>query len=143
MKVLIAAGANDTAGQGYRIKQACDRLTDWTVRSMAKVGTYMAYPIDLPFRKASLEEQYQACDVIHVRNRFDLYDQLAAKYGPRPVVIHYHGTLFRGNPALFLAQQRARNAVGIVSTLDLWLLAPDELEWLPAPYDIDWLEDIA
>lgn len=142
MKVLIVASANDTAGQGIRIKQAFDKLTDWTVRTMAKVPTYMGYPIDLPYRKVSLEEQYQACDVIHVRNRFDTYDQLAAKFGPKPVVIHYHGTLFRGNPEHFLAQQRERKAVGIVSTLDLWLLAPDELEWLPAVYDIDWLASL-
>lgn len=140
MKVLIVASANDTAGQGIRIKQAFDKLTDWEVRTTAKVDTYMHYPTDVPYRRAMLDQLYQECDVIHVRNRFDEYDRLAEKFGPKPVVIHYHGTLFRGNSELFLAQQRKRGAVGIVSTLDLWLLAPGELEWLPAPYDVAALE---
>lgn len=142
MKILIVASANDTAGQGFRIVEGFRRHTDWEVRSMAQVASFMAYPTDLPYRKRHLEELYQRCDVIHVRNRFDTYDDLAAKYGPKPVVIHYHGTLFRGDPNRFLRQQRERKAVGIVSTLDLWLLAPDELEWLPAPYNVDWLETL-
>lgn len=142
MKVLIVATANDTAGQGSRIVQGFRKHTDWEVHSMAKVTSFMAYPEDLPYRRKLLEQLYQECDVIHVRNRFDDYDHLSAKFGPKPVVIHYHGSLFRGNPHHFLRQQRERKAVGIVSTLDLFLLAPEELEWLPAPYDVDWLETL-
>ena len=144
MNVLIVAGAADTAGQGWRIVQAFRKhAPDWNVRSMAKDRQFMAYEQDLPFRRKQLEELYQACDVIHVRNKFNLYDELAAKYGPKPVVIHYHGSLFRGNPQYYLREQVKRDAVGIVSTLDLWLIAPELLTWLPAPYNVDELEAMA
>ena len=143
MNVLWLSPNFDTGGQGSRAVEAFRKHGDgWTVRSMVKDRTYLAYPVDLPFRRNSLEEQYQACDVIHVRNKFDLYDQLAAKYGPKPVVIHFHGSTFRGNPDHYLRQMIERQALGVVSTLDLWLLAPDMLEWQPAPYDVDALASL-
>lgn len=115
---------------------------DWEVRSMARQDQYMAYGADLPFRKQLAAELYQQADVIHCRLRFDLYDQLAAAYGPKSVILHQHGSLYRGNPNLFLRQARERNALIVVSTLDLWLLAPDESEWLPSPFDVDALMEI-
>lgn len=139
MNVLVLAWHWDTGGQGSRIAQAFADDPDWTVRSMAKADNYMAYPADLRFSKATLEEQYQAADVIHVRNKFGDYDRLAKKYGPKPLVIHYHGTRFRSDPNRHIIEQRKRGAIGVVSTLDLWLLAPNDLEWLPAPYDVDAL----
>ena len=99
----------------------------------------MAYPDDLPYRRELAEEQYQAADVVHVRNHFEEYDRLAAKFGPKPVVLHLHGTRYRGNPNATLREMRKRGAVGIVSTLDLWLLAPDDTVWLGAPYNVDEL----
>lgn len=139
MKVLIV-GDFDTGGQGIRIVEAFRKHSpDWDVRSMARAAQYMNYGTDLPYRKRVLDEKYPQCDVIHVRNHFGEYDQLAKKHGPKPVLIHYHGTRFRGNPDAHLAQQRERGAIGVVSTLDLWLLAPEELEWLPSPFDVDWL----
>lgn len=108
---------------------------------MSKDRTYLDYPVDLPYRRSSLEEHYQRADVIHARNRFDDYDRLAAKFGPKPVVLHVHGTLFRSDPNRFVRQARERHAPLIVSTLDLWTLA-HESEWLPAPYDLDALMEL-
>lgn len=139
MNILVLSGNFDIGGQGVRIAQAFSGEDGWEVRSMSKDATYLAYPIDLPFRRSHLEELYQKCDVIHVRNDFRLYDAMAGKYGPKPVVIHYHGSKFRADPNRLLRQQRERGAIGIVSTLDLWLLAPEELMWLPAPYSIEML----
>lgn len=139
LRVLIV-GSFDTGGQGSRIVEAFQRhAADWDVRSMVKTTSYMAYPTDLPFRRKLLDELYPKCDVMHVRNSFEEYDRLAKLYGPKPVVIHYHGSKFRGDPNRHIVQQRERGAIGIVSTLDLYLLAPDDLEWLPAPYDVEWL----
>lgn len=135
MKIFILSDVQDTGGQGIRIRQS---LPDWDVRSMAP-GTWINYPADLPFRRGAAEKLYQWADVIHVRNDFGLYDRFAAKHGPKPVVIHFHGTKFRGDPNRLLREMKAHNAIGLVSTLDLWLLAPEELEWLPAPYDVDEL----
>ncbi len=137
---VLWLGDSDIGGQGARAVAAFHKHgAAWTLRSMVKERQYMAYAVDLPYRRPSLDEQYQACDVIHVRNHFTDYDMLAAKFGLKPVVIHYHGTKFRSNPQHYLRQQRERGAIGIVSTLDLYLLAPDHLEWLPAPYDVDAL----
>ena len=136
MKVLIV-GDFDTGGQGIRIVEAFRKHSpDWDVRSMAKTAMYMAYGSDLPYRKRHLDELYPVCDVIHVRNHFGDYDRLVANHGPKPVLIHYHGSRFRGAPERHLAEQRERGAIGVVSTLDLWLIAPDELEWLPSPFDV-------
>lgn len=142
LALLLTTGP-DIGGQGVRLVQAFHRHGgDWEVRSMARQDQYMAYGADLPFRKQLAAEMYQQADVIHCRLRFDLYDQLAATYGPKPVILHQHGSLYRGNPNLFLRQARERNALVVVSTLDLWLLAPDESEWLPSPFDVDALREI-
>lgn len=137
MNVVAVSSSVDIGGQGWRIAEAFRNVADWTVRAMSKASSYIAYPVDLPYRKSHLEELYQACDVFHARINFNDYDRLAKKFGPKPVVIHYHGSAFRGDPHRYLRLQRERGAIGIVSTLDLWLIAPDELEWLPAPYDVD------
>ena len=141
MKVLIV-GDFDTGGQGIRLVEAFRKHSpEWDVRSMARTAQYMAYGTDLPYRKRVLDEMYPTCDVLHVRNHFNDYDRLAEKHGPKPVLIHYHGSRFRGDPHRHLRQQRERNAIGVVSTLDLWLIAPDELEWLPSPFDVEWLRE--
>ncbi len=138
MNVLLLIGTFDIGGQGIRIKRAFDRIPGWTVHTVS-VPSYHAYPTDLPLRMKQLEELYQASDVIHVRVDFSPYDRLAARHGPKPVVIHHHGSRFRADPHRFIREQRERGAVGIVSTLDLWLLAPNDTVWLGAPYDVDAL----
>lgn len=138
MNILLLIGTFDIGGQGIRIKRALERIPGWSVRT-ASLRSYHGYPHDLPLRMRQLEELYRDADVIHVRNDFSLYDRLAAKLGPKPVVIHHHGSRFRADPYRFIREQRERNAIGVVSTLDLWLLAPHDTEWLPAPYDVDAL----
>ena len=141
--VIAVSPSFDIGGQGARLKQAFDHHGGtWMMRSMVRDHNYLAYPSDLPFRRSHLEELYQACDVFHARLDFGLYDQLSDKFGPKPVLIHHHGSKFRGDPNRFIREQRLRGAIGIVSTLDLWLMAPKDLIWLPAPYDVDWLESM-
>jgi hypothetical protein len=133
-------GDFDTGGQGVRVVQAFRRHSpDWEVRSMVKTAQYMNYPTDLPFRKREAEALYQWADVIHVRNHFADYDRLASQFGPKPVVYHGHGTKLRSNPAYWVREIKKRNAVAIVSTLDLYLLAPETFTWLPSPYPVDEL----
>lgn len=137
MKVFNVTSGFDIGGQGIRLKQAFDRYApDWTYRVMASRNAFFNYPIDLAPRRAWEREQWAEADVVHLRNHFAVYD----RNSPKPAVVHYHGSLFRGDPSRHIREQRARGAMGIVSTLDLWLLASDDTEWLPAPYDVDWLE---
>lgn len=141
MRVFIL-GDFDTGGQGVRIVEAF-RDSGWEVRSMVKDGMYMDYPPDLPYRRRTADEFYQWADVIHVRNHFTDYDRMAAAFGPKPVVFHAHGTKFRGDPARWVREARKRKAVILASTLDLWLLAPEDSEWLPSPHDCAWLASIS
>jgi hypothetical protein len=137
LRVLLLSSTMDTGGQGHRIVELFDSEDGWDVRSMSKDNAYMAYPTDLPYRKRHLEELYQKADVIHVRNDFSLYDPCAAKFGPKPVVYHAHGTKVRGDPNRWVRECRKRNAQILVSTLDLWLLTPGDATWLPSPYRIE------
>lgn len=143
MKVLAATSTFDIGGQGIRLKEAFERYGDgWALRSVAQTGSYLAYPPDLPYRRRLLEEQYQECDVFHARLDFALYDQLAAKFGPKPVVLHVHGTKYRANPHRFVREARQRGALILCSTLDLYLLGPEDSVWLAAPYNVDSLMEI-
>lgn len=148
MKVLSVQKGADTAGQAIRIKQAFERYApDWSFRAMTQpgAGDYIAYPFDLRWSNKTVKALWSDLDVIHVHNNFHTLHWMERRWpgmARKPTVIHHHGTDFRQNQAARLAEQRQRQAVGITSTLDLYLLAPDELEWLPAPYDVDWLASL-
>jgi hypothetical protein len=144
MKILSVHAGMDTGGQSARIKQAFDRHSDWSFRYATKPTgfSYINYPGDLPFRPMALRQMWSEIDVVHAHNDFRAVRMLEQEFADKPAVIHYHGTSFRGAPFPRLAEQRKRGALGIVSTLDLWLLAPEETEWLPAPYDLEWLASL-
>lgn len=112
---------------------------DWIVRSLIRGTNYIGYPTDLTWTSSTVVREWRAAEVLHVFNTFRTYDSRFRRLGRRPLVIHHHGAQLRSEPRKLLAEQRRHNAVGIVSTLDLWLLAPDQLEWVPAPYDLAWL----
>jgi hypothetical protein len=126
MRILNYSPGADRGGVGHLLKRAFDAHTDWDYRQVARSVNYIHYPRDLA-RADPL-----TFDVVHANNRIGSLPLM-------PTVVHYHGTGFRANAGRFLNEQRARGAAGLASTLDLWLLAPDELTWCPAPYDLDWL----
>lgn len=142
LSVLVVSGSVDIGGQGIRLVQAFRKHSDWLLRSVVKVGSYLGYPTDLPYRRRELEELYQACDVFHARINFTEYDRLAKLYGPKPVILHGHGSALRGDPNRFIREAEERNAIVIVSTLDLYLLCPERFIWVGAPYDVDWLRSM-
>ena len=140
MKIASIHSGQDTGGQAWRITQAFRKLTDWDYRSMCQRATYINYPVDLPWRKKAAIELAEASDVIHWHNGYGSARTLKMEH--KPALVHHHGTAFRGDPQRYVAEQRKHGGIGLVSTLDLWLLAPDDTIWLPAPYDIDWLLDM-
>ena len=140
MSVLSVNAGADTAGQGVRMAQGFARhAPDWSFRSVARTGTYIAYPTDLDWDNKVVESLWHEADVVHLHNNFRTAVIFEKRAGDKPAVIHHHGTMFREGRKSLLEETRKRGAIGIVSTLDLYLIAPDELEWLPAPYDVDWL----
>jgi hypothetical protein len=94
----------------------------------------------VPWDWSQIQELYLAADVFHARNDWSTYERLAGSRHPLPRLIHYHGTRFRVLNANLLREQGKQQ--GLVSTLDLWLIAPDRLEWLPSPYDLEMLANV-
>jgi hypothetical protein len=133
---ILNVGNLDLGGDGIRTKRAFDRhASGWTYNAIVRGSKFFDYPADRPWSEAATLAR--SADVIHARNSFRAARLAGAL--DKPLVITHHGTRFRNHPADVLVEQRRHGALGLAATLDLWLLAPDELEWLPAPYDLDWL----
>lgn len=140
MRILNVHAGQDTGGQGIRLKYAFDRhAPGWTYRACfdPKTFEFLGYPTDLPW--SSVKDAWEEAEVVHLRNDFRTARMLERRRGEKPSVVHYHGTLFRTDPWVRLKEQRRRRSIGLVSTLDLWLIAPDDLEWLPSPYNLEEL----
>ena len=142
LNVLSIQRGQDTGGQSIRLKWAFDHCApEWTFRSMVRPNAflYIQYPEDLTWHDARTE--WAKADVVHLHNDFRTAHTMKQRGPEKPAVVHYHGSAFRADQSP-LVEQRRRGAIGLVSTLDLYLLAPDDLEWLPSPYDIDWLQSL-
>lgn len=132
MKVLILCPRSDLAGVGIGIKQAFDGYSrDWQVRVVRAQDKVYDYPKDAGWAEKNALVDW--ADLVHVM------EIPAAMPRGKKLVLHHHGSYFRWHRTTVLSEQRHRGAVGIVSTIDLLLLAPDDLTWIPAPYDVDWL----
>lgn len=139
MNILNIHRGQDTGGQGWRLADAFRRLEpEWSFRSMYRPNAfvYIDYPTDLEWDPDLAKQLYQEADVVHLHNGFATADILERYRHRKPSVVHYHGTAFRTNPRAFLNKQEQRRSIGLVSTLDLWLIRPDRLEWLPSPYNL-------
>ena len=151
MNILSVHKGQDTGGQGWRMTDAFRRLApDWNFRSAYAPNAffYLDYPRDVnPWDGEVVKRLWKQADVVHLHNNFAtakimerLVGRMHYSYAKaKKAVIHYHGTTFRANPKVHLAQQAQWGATALVSTLDLWLLAPEQTQWLPAPYDLEWL----
>lgn len=136
MRVLNLSAGQDTGGQQGRTAAAFRaHAPDWHYDSVTAVSTF--YPIDHRWNALEIRrELWPAADVVHVHNSLGVARRFAPRAGVKPLVVHYHGTAYRTAPERRLIEQRHAGALGIVSTIDLWAIAPDETEWLPAPYDL-------
>jgi hypothetical protein len=142
VRILSLHRGSDTGGQGWRLFNAFRRHSDWTFHVIVRPNAfeYIQYPQDLTWWDAKAE--WRRADVVHLHNDFSTARVFEQRGGKKPAVIHYHGSAYRRNPGMVIPEQKRRGAIGVVSTLDLWLLAPDETEWLPSPYDLDWLASL-
>ena len=141
VKVLILPLGADTGGVNWQITQAFKGQKGWRVHSMISSTNYIGYPVDLHFSINALQHWWHDSQVIHLSHEFYRLRKIERlRLPPRPKVIHYHGTGFRENADDHIRHQRAHKAIGLVATLDLWLLAPEDTEWLPCPYDLDSLQ---
>jgi hypothetical protein len=145
VNVLNVHRGPDTGGTGHRINEAFRRhAPDWTFRSVYAPNAflYTDYPTEIPWSAETVRELWKEADVLHLHNNFATAKVFERMQKPKAAIIHYHGSAFRQSPKAHLAEQRRRGIQGIVSTLDLWLLAPDDLEWFPSPFDLEWLASL-
>jgi hypothetical protein len=143
LTVLNIHRGQDTGGWGWRMYNAFrQHAPGWTFRSVVRPNAfvYIAYPEDLTWLDA--KRWWARADVVHLHNDFSTAKVMEKGRRPKPAVIQYHGSAFRANPSGVLEEQRKRGAIGLVSTLDLYLLSPDDLEWVGSPYDLDWLASL-
>jgi hypothetical protein len=134
----------DTGGWGHRLGEAFRDDPDITFRSMYAPNAflYIDYPTDLEWDRKTGAQLWREADVVHLHNGFRAARIFEQRGPERPALVHYHGTQYRRNPATPLQEQRRRGAIGVVSTLDLWLIAPDDTEWLPSPYSLEFLSSL-
>ena len=140
MKILNISAGQDTGGQQLRTARAFRKhAADWTYTCVTQRPTF--YQLENPWSGRRIrKEWWPNADVIHAHNKFRGTERFDRLEGPKPYVLHQHGTIYRTNPDL--SEAKKRNAIVLVSTLDLWALhPPEETEWLPAPYDLDWLQE--
>jgi len=143
MRVFNVHRGQDTGGWGHRLGEAFADDPDVTFDSMYAPNAFMYidYPESRPWDRKVAKELWTAADVVHLHNGFRAA-RLFDRYGEKPLLVQYHGSKYRANPWRLLDEQRQRGATAIVSTLDLWLIAPEDTEWLPSPYDLAWLKSL-
>ena len=132
MKVVHYLPFDDIGGVGYRSASALNRhYPDWSAQAWAGAPSYLQFPQHSTWDWDVIEEAVAEADVFHSHDH-------RAKVGRRWAdVITFHGTGFRQNPKG--AIRHADGARVLVSTLDLWLQAPDHVTWMPQMDDLDWL----
>lgn len=136
MHVLSLPMGADTGGVSAAIGRAFEGVEGWDYHAIISTLNQLDYPRDLAWSRSTLGHYWRWADVVHLHHNFKAFEVFRRKgirVPPRPLVVEFHGTGFRENPKPHLTDMRQRGAVGLVSTLDLWLLAPRELEWLPCP----------
>lgn len=143
MRIFNVHRGADTGGWGHRLEEAFrdDPAVEFDSMYAPNAFMYIDYPDSCPWDRKTAEQLWKAADLVHLHNGFRVA-RLFERHGDRPILVQYHGSKYRANPSTLLHEQRRRGATAIVSTLDLWLIAPEDTEWLPSPYDLSWLKDL-
>ncbi len=133
MKLFSYSPYDDTGMLGYNLATMWDQCRPHdTYHAVCGAPSYLHFPQHDPWDWKNIVRWWDEADVVHLHDGFH---QMPRKRGG--LVVTWHGTGFRESSDILLAQQHEHFAVGTVSTLDLWLLAPDDVAWLPAPHDTD------
>ena len=148
MNVLSFTMGSATGGVPVHIAEAFRDEPGWNVRALVSMVNYIEYPQDLEWTRENIIRYWEAADVVHLHHGFLSADKLVngryagKRLSHKPYVVEFHGTGFRESPEGFLNEVRDRGALPVVSTLDLYLLAPDEVEWLPQPMNVEALSSM-
>ena len=143
MRVFGLTTGADTAGINVGIKRAFDKYApDWHVDSMVASLNYIDYPVDVRYNRETLQELYDAADVVHLHNTLHAHHWYDGGQG-KPTVLMHHG-LHNGSETPYPVMVKDAYQIGAVqvcSTLDMALYEP-VVKWLPPPVDIGRMRDI-
>ena len=132
MKVVHYLPQDDTGGSGFRSTAALRRhFPTWYAEAWAAQPSYLQFPQHLPFDWDHIREVINSADILHGHDHRVQVDDRQAD------VVTFHGTGFREDPDAHLTG--IGDAKALVSTLDLWLQKPLDVEWMPQMDDLDWL----
>lgn len=137
----------DTGGITAANMRAFDGVPDWEYRAIISTLNFLNYDRDMAWSVENVKTFWYWADVIHLHHSMVAADRLTKgwkgfRLPRRPYVVEFHGTGFRQDARRHLNDMRRHGALGIVSTLDLYLLAPDQVEWIPCPVNIERMQEI-
>lgn len=131
MKLLSYSPYDDTGMLGYNLASMWDQCRPHdTYRAVCGAPSYLNFPQHDPWDWRTIVRRWDEADAIHLHDGFHAMPRKRSG-----LVVTWHGTGFRESSDILLRHQYEHQGIGTVSTLDLWLLAPDHVEWLPAPHD--------
>lgn len=135
MKIFSYSPFDDVGAFGYRMASAFDQHgpAGWEYRAVRGAPSYLQFPAHDEWNWDDIVRWWNTADVVHV------HDHIPTVGRRRPMVVTFHGTGFREAPAAHLMMAAAAGARPLVSTLDLFLLAPDDVTWCPQIDDLDAL----
>lgn len=134
MRVVNYLPFDDIGGVGFRTARAFNQYRpEWTYRAYRGAPSYLQFPEHTPWDWPQIMADWNQADVVHV------HDHIPTVGTKRPTVVTFHGTGFREQSDALLAMSRRAGARVLVSTLDLWLLHPEDVTWMPQMDDIDQL----
>lgn len=138
MKLLSYSPYDDTGMLGYNLASAWDACRpEDTYHAVCGAPSYLNFPQHDPWDWRTIKRWWREADAVHLHDGFH---QMPSK---RPgTVVTWHGTGFRTASDTLLQHQREHGGIGTVSTLDLWLIAPDDVMWLPAPHNLQGYRQI-
>lgn len=135
----------DPAGISGGIARAFRNDREWHVRSLVSKVNYIDYPAPEPFDRRAVVQAWGEADVVHLHHDFRSFDLVhqgwaGSRLESKPFVVEFHGQRFRKAPWSHLIELVLNDAIGLASTLDLYLLGPERLEWAPAPVNVEAMQ---
>lgn len=141
MNILNLFPGKDTAGQGMAGKRVLEALGH-SVRVFVSGQHPFGYSVAEKWDQKAVQEAYEAADVVVVHNDAKIYERVADGSKKR-VIVHHHGTRFRGYPGLVWKEGEDIGAdLQTVSTVDLLLSVPEgqTAEWFPQVVDVERMQ---
>lgn len=137
MRVLHLHPGPDTGGQSMAGKAALEAAGD-EVRVFVHGLHTFGYPKAELWDPDEVHESYRWADVVVIHNDPAIFAEVDDGT-PKPLIVHHHGSRFRGAPTQMYAAAEAIGARQIVSTVDLLLSVPPggHAEWMPQVVDVE------